>query len=318
MSREIGEALRRKADGKTDVPPIGLLVQGGGMRGVYSLAALAALEEMGLTRCFDHVAGSSAGALNGAHFITGQARYGVETYIEHLSNRKFIDLLRVRRQLDIDYLIDYVVRHVRPFDLPALVQASTVLHIALADAEDASSHYVTNRSRDVDLWEAFRATAAMPILYNKFVKVGDRLYLDGSISDRLPLERLVECGCRYIVAVLTKPLSFRSKPIGRPFRALAWWATSHYNSALKRALFDENTRFNDTMAALGRRHYTGADGESVKIVVIAPASQNGLVRCVTRDTRRLRRCALQARADAWRALGQTPPSTVHPFRPDTA
>ncbi|MER3423094.1 MAG: hypothetical protein C4293_07555, partial [Nitrospiraceae bacterium] len=176
VSREIWEALRQKAGGATDMPPIGLVVQGGGMRGVYSLAALAALAEMGFTRCFDHVAGSSAGALNGAHFITGQARYGVETYIDHLSNRKFIDLLRVRKQLDIDYLIDYVVRHVRPFNLPALLQASTVLHIALADAENASVHYVTNRSHDIDLWEAFRATAAMPILYNKFVKVGDRLY----------------------------------------------------------------------------------------------------------------------------------------------
>ncbi|MES4786057.1 MAG: hypothetical protein C4294_09810, partial [Nitrospiraceae bacterium] len=151
VSREIWEALRQKAGGATDMPPIGLVVQGGGMRGVYSLAALAALAEMGFTRCFDHVAGSSAGALNGAHFITGQARYGVETYIDHLSNRKFIDLLRVRKQLDIDYLIDYVVRHVRPFNLPALLQASTVLHIALADAENASVHYVTNRSHDIDL-----------------------------------------------------------------------------------------------------------------------------------------------------------------------
>ena len=71
-----------------------------------------------------------------------------------------------------------------------MLEASTELHIALADAEGASVHYVTNRSEDVDLWEAFRATGALPILYNRFVKVGDRLYLDGSLSDGLPLPRL--------------------------------------------------------------------------------------------------------------------------------
>ena len=79
VAEEIWQVLRRKAAGERDVPPLGLVVQGGGMRGVYSMAVLAAFEEMGWTRCFDHVAGASAGAMNGAHFITGQARYGVET-----------------------------------------------------------------------------------------------------------------------------------------------------------------------------------------------------------------------------------------------
>ena len=119
--------------------------------------------------------------MNGAHFITGQAGYGVETYIDYLSNRKFIDFFRLRKLVDLDYMIDDLVRHVRPFNLPALLEASTELHIALADAEDASVHYVTNRSEDVDLWEAFRATGALPILYNRFVKVGDR-----SVSGREP------------------------------------------------------------------------------------------------------------------------------------
>jgi predicted acylesterase/phospholipase RssA len=106
VAEEIWQALRRKAAGERDVPPIGLVVQGGGMRGVYSMAALAAFEEMGWTRCFDHVAGASAGAMNGAHFITGQAGYGVETYIDHLSNRKFIDFLRLKKLVDLDYMID--------------------------------------------------------------------------------------------------------------------------------------------------------------------------------------------------------------------
>jgi hypothetical protein len=128
VAEEIWQAIRQKAAGERDVPPIGLVVQGGGMRGVYSMAVLAAFEEMGWTRCFDHVAGASAGAMNGAHFITGQARYGVETYIDHLSNRKFIDFFRLRKLVDLDYMIDDLVRHVRPFNLPALLEASTVAH----------------------------------------------------------------------------------------------------------------------------------------------------------------------------------------------
>lgn len=312
VAEEIWQALRRKAAGERNVPPIGLIVQGGGMRGVYSLAVLAAFEEMGWTRCFDHVAGASAGAMNGAHFITGQARYGVETYIDYLSNRKFIDLFRLRKLMDLDYMIDDLVRHVRPFNLPALLEASTELHIALADAEDASLHYVTNRSEDVDLWEAFRATGALPILYNRFVKVGDRLYLDGSLSDGLSLPRLLALGCRYIVVVLTKPLSFRSQRMSRPVRALAWWATRQYSPALKRAIFDGNLHFNRTMSILAAPAEASVH-EAVRILVIAPGSEEHLVRCVTTDPRRLRRCARQGRADAWQAFGQRPPATTHSF-----
>lgn len=312
VAEEIWQALRRKAAGDRDVAPLGLVVQGGGMRGVYSLAVLAAFEEMGWTRCFDHVAGASAGAMNGAHFITGQARYGVETYVDYLSNRKFIDFFRLRKLMDLDYMIDDLVRHVRPFNLPALLAASTELHIALADAEDASVHYVTNRSEDVDLWEAFRATGALPILYNRFVKVGDRLYLDGSLSDGLSLPRLLTLGCRYIVVVLTKPLSFRSQRMSQPIRALAWWMTRQYSPALKRALFDGNLHYNRTMSVLAAPQARG--DETVRILVIAPDSEEHLVRCVTTDPRRLRRCARQGEADAWQAFGQRPPATAHPFK----
>ena len=313
VAEEIWQALKRKATDERDVPPLGLVVQGGGMRGVYSLAVLAAFEEMGWTRCFDHVAGASAGAMNGAHFITAQAHYGVETYIDYLSNRKFIDFFRLRKLVDVDYLIDELARHARPLNLSALLEATTELHIALADAEDASVHYVTNRSQDVDLWEVFRATAALPILYNRFVKVNDRLYVDGSLSDGLPLPRLLALGCRYIVVVLTKPLSFRSQRVSRPVRALAWWATRQYSPALKRALFDVRLHFNRTMSMLAAPAQARVH-EAVKILVIAPRSEEHLVRCVTTNPRRLRRCARQGRADAWEAFGQRPPTTTHPFK----
>ena len=88
-AQEAWDLLTRKRQGQAETDTIGLVVQGGGMRGVYSMGALAALAEMGFHQCFDHLAGSSAGALNGAYFLTGQASYGVETYIHYLSKKSF-------------------------------------------------------------------------------------------------------------------------------------------------------------------------------------------------------------------------------------
>jgi predicted acylesterase/phospholipase RssA len=67
-----------------------LVVQGGGMRGVYSMAALAALSEAGHRDAFDVIVGSSAGAINAAYFLAGQADEAVDLYVDQLSNRNFV------------------------------------------------------------------------------------------------------------------------------------------------------------------------------------------------------------------------------------
>ncbi|MBA3966461.1 MAG: hypothetical protein H0X47_11910 [Nitrospirales bacterium] len=45
------------------------------------------------------MASSSAGALNGAYFITGQASYGAETYIHHLTKKYFVNPLPLKKMV---------------------------------------------------------------------------------------------------------------------------------------------------------------------------------------------------------------------------
>jgi predicted patatin/cPLA2 family phospholipase len=301
MPHEFWNLLHKKRSGEP-IGPIGLVVQGGGMRGVYSMAALAALEEMGFGSCFDHVAGSSAGALNGAYFITGQAAYGVETYIRFLSTRQFVNPWRRNKRVDIDYMIDQVLKRQRPLDLPRLREASTTLHISLTDCEQAVTHYVTNRTPDLDLWEAFRATAALPILYNRPVRVGQRMYLDGGLRDLIPLGRILRAGCRYVIVILTQPLNHRSRRLRTVLRAVGWSAARQYSAALRKALFSVDAEYNRLMTNL----WMAAQGRNVsgtRYLIIAPRSRRQLVTRMTIDSSRLLRCAHRARLDTWEALG---------------
>ena len=61
------------------------------MRGVISAGMVVALEQLGCSRCFDAVYGSSAGAINGAFFVAGQAGLGTTIYYENINHREFID-----------------------------------------------------------------------------------------------------------------------------------------------------------------------------------------------------------------------------------
>src|SRR5215468_5349889 len=86
-----------------------LIVEGGAMRGVISCAALMGLEELGMTEVFDEVYGASAGAVNAAYFLAGQAGYATTIYYQKINNTRFIRRLWHRTIVDIDGLFDSII-----------------------------------------------------------------------------------------------------------------------------------------------------------------------------------------------------------------
>jgi len=311
-AREAWQVLEHKRQGLNGADTIGLVVQGGGMRGVYSMGALAALEEMGFTHCFDHLVGSSAGALNGAYFLTGQASYGVETYLHYLSKKSFVNPFRFTRIVDIDYLVDQIGKKVRPLHLDKLRTSPTTLHVSLTERTHAHTRWVTNRTPDIDIWEAFRATAAIPLLYNKSVKVGDGHYVDGSLSARIPLRRMMEHACRYVVVILTMPHSHRITPTHSWLQSLTWPATRHYSPALRHAFFGEDKDYNTTKSHLSG-HPPHIPGSTHRVIVISPKHPPEKFSTITTNPTHLLHSALQAREDTWHAFGQSPPPLANPF-----
>src|SRR5262245_32067681 len=98
-----------RAGGATDGRKLGLVVEGGAMRGVFSAGAGVGLEELGLTAVFDEVYGSSSGAINAAYFLAGQAAYGATIYYEDINNSRFINFGRLTKILDVDFLFEEVL-----------------------------------------------------------------------------------------------------------------------------------------------------------------------------------------------------------------
>lgn len=311
-ANEALKLLERKRLGHAETDTIGLVVQGGGMRGIYSIGALAALEEMGFGQCFDHITGSSAGAMNGAYFITGQANYTVQTYVKHLTQKAFVNPFRFNKMVDIDFLVDQIGKRLRPLDINRLRASETTLHISLTEYTSGQTHFVTNKTAGIDLWEALRASAAMPFLYNKPVKVGENLYVDGSLRARLPIKRAIDCGCTYIVVILTMPRSYRVKGKNVLIKSLSWPSTRQHGQAVRQALLGEDEEFNTLMSDLSRQN-PQVSGYSNKLVIITPEEPPEMFSTITTDPEQLMRSALGARSDTWRAFGKTPPPIENPF-----
>lgn len=293
----VAEFLRAETTAADRKPA--LVVQGGGMRGVYSMGALAALEDAGMRDCFKLVVGSSAGAINAAYLLAGQANQAVDVYVEYLSNKHFVNFLRVNKIVDIDYLVDTALKVKEPLDVEAVSRSSTLLEIVLTDAKSAQPVIVNNRARDLDLYEVFRATAALPSLYNRRVAVGDATYIDGGVVDGVPVMRAVDAGASDVLVVLTRNPGFRRLDQGLFFRTLGRLMARGQSAAVKSLIGRADPRFNEAMDFLeGKLN----DVTQVRRWCVWPSDLQKLVGRTTFDKGQLRACADMGRADMRRVL----------------
>src|SRR5205809_3781002 len=114
---------RKPADGRK----VALIVEGGAMRGVISCAALMGLEELGMTEAFDEVYGASAGAVNAAYFLAGQAAYATTIYSQKINNTRFIRRLWHRQIVDIDSLFESIIARERPLRVDKVLASRSPL-----------------------------------------------------------------------------------------------------------------------------------------------------------------------------------------------
>jgi predicted patatin/cPLA2 family phospholipase len=219
VANPVLDVLRRRALEGSRAPhrdgaKVALCIEGGSMRGVISAGMVVALERMGWLGYFDAVYGSSAGAMNGAYFVAGQAALGTTIYYENINHRRFIDLLRPLRGrpvLNLDFLIEDVMVRQKPLDTGRVI-ASPIPLIALAtDAVTADRHLFRNFADGADLLRALRAGATMPILAGPPYSHRRGRYVDALVAEPIPVPAAEDDGYTHILALLTRPSSLISR-----------------------------------------------------------------------------------------------------------
>jgi predicted patatin/cPLA2 family phospholipase len=275
-----------------------LIVQGGGMRGVYSMGALAQLDEAGFREAFDVILGASAGAINAAYFLAGQASEAVGLYANHLSNRDFLNPRRLGKIVNVDYLIDTALKVRLPLNIAALKASRTRLEVVLADAVTGEARIVTNREVDVDFYEVMRATAALPGLYNRKVLVGDRYYVDGSSVDGFPVVRAIEEGANFVVAISTRVSGYRKEGNSVLYRLAAQAFARGQSREIRRRIGIPDIRYNRGVDVLEGK----LSDRGILSFGVYPSDPALLVGRTTSQRGKLLACAEMGRKDMCAAL----------------
>lgn len=280
------DVLTAHRENKNDKKVFGLVLQGGGMRAVYSAGAIVPLIEYGFTGTFEHVVGSSAGAINGTYFL-GQDVDTMLTYTDDLTNKNFVNLMRSDKKVDIDYLVDTVMKHKRPVSLTRLNNSTSKLHVVMTDASTGKKVVISDHNKFAEIYEEFRATAALPLLYDKPVSVAGKWFIDGGVSDLLPVDVAIKLGCTDIVVVMTQQISsYRfDRRHDRLVKHLIRRFSKIQTEAVRKVL-----PTNERVLKINLRRLTHPS-KKLRIYVLEPSSEEVLISLYTTDKPKVEKLA---------------------------
>lgn len=185
------------------------------MRGVISAGMVSALEDLGYLNAFDAVYGSSAGAINAAYFLAGQATLGTTIYYEDINNASFIRLGRAaagRPIVNLGYLLDDVARRRKRLDVGRVLASSTPLSVLATDVDRRRAHAFGSFADDHALFAALRAGATMPVVAGAPFQYQGGRFLDASLSEPIPLPTAEARGHTHVLVLLTRGGDMRPEP----------------------------------------------------------------------------------------------------------
>ncbi len=187
----------------------GLVLEGGGMRGVFTSGVLDAFMKHGLY--FNYVVAVSAGACNGMSYISRQPRRARLANIDFLARYDYIGLRHLVTQgciFDQKLLYDRYPNELVPFDYDEYFRHSKGFEIVATNCNTGRAVYLSETSDRQRACDIVRASSSLPYV-SKITWVDGEPLLDGGIVDSIPVMRAIETGHPHNVVISTRYKGFR-------------------------------------------------------------------------------------------------------------
>ena len=254
----------------------GLILEGGGMRGVFTCGVLDCLMDRGVR--FPYTIGVSAGACNGLSYLSGQrgrAKYSNIDLLEKYRYIGFKQLLLKRNIMDFDLLFDSFPNKIIPYDYPALARNEEHFEVVTTSCRTGKACYFEEKQNPDRVIDIVKASSSLPFV-SPISYVDGEPMLDGGISDAIPLLRAREMGYDNNLVVLTRNRGYRKSE--KPMRLPRFIYGEYPN--LRATLEQRNAEYNKRIAQIEQLEAEG------KITVLRPVRPIEVDR-IERDTKKL-------------------------------
>lgn len=256
----------------------GLVLEGGGMKGIYTAGVLDFFldKEIEFSSCY----GVSAGACCLCSYLSGQKKRAYRINVNYLEQKAYCSvesLLKTGDLFGVDMCYGLIPDYLDPYDYDAFNRYQGKAYAVVTNIKTGKTEYMLLKDMHQDTI-AVRASSSLPLV-SRNVKIGDELYLDGGISDSIPIRRSMKDGNRKNVIILTKEEGYIRQPAKGAELALIKARYMRYPKVYE-CMRERHLTYNNTMQYIEEMQSQG------KVFVIRPKQKSNVGR-VEKDKAKL-------------------------------
>ncbi|MEE0568425.1 MAG: patatin family protein [Lachnospiraceae bacterium] len=190
----------------------GLVLEGGGKRGIYAAGVLDVLLENNIWA--DGLIGTSAGAVNGCSYVSNQYERNLRYNIRFANEKRYMSiysLITTGNVVGTDFAYNILPNKLEVFDYDAFEKSPVAYYVTCSNVETGKAEYIQCKSLRGKNMDYLRASASLPYV-SQIVEIDGKKYLDGGICDSIPLKAFQDMGYEKNLVVLTRPRGYIKKP----------------------------------------------------------------------------------------------------------
>jgi predicted patatin/cPLA2 family phospholipase len=255
-----------------------LVLEGGGLRGAFTSGVLEYLLEKEFS--FDRVIGVSAGACVGASYLSKQKGRNRKVNVEYPSDKRYMGfrhLLSTGSYFNMKFVFGELPTRLVPFDEQAFYRNPSEFDVIATSLNTGESVvFSKNRISTVGLDKALIASSSIPLL-SQPAAIGDQLFLDGGVSDSIPVKYALGLHPKAVV-ILTRPRGYRK---GKLKNTIPFKLAFRKHSEFLEVLLNRNEAYNKTLDYCDQLEREG------KLFILAPSPEFMIERTEKRLEKRM-------------------------------
>lgn len=189
---------------------VGLLLEGGAMRGLYTAGVLDTFMKNNIK--IDGIVGVSAGALFGMNYKSKQIGRVLRYNKKYCKNKNYMGMyswITTGNIMNREFCFNKIVNELDPIDYETFKKSPEEFYAVVTNVETGKPEYIRiDDLKQEKQLEYCRASGSMPFV-SEIVNIDGKKYLDGGIADSIPIEKILEMDYNKIIVVLTRPIDYR-------------------------------------------------------------------------------------------------------------
>lgn len=265
----------------------GLVLEGGGLKGAYTTGVLDFFLEKGIE--FSRVYGVSAGAVHMMSYLSKQKKRSINISTKYAGDKRYCSvasLIRTGDIFNVEMCYSLIPRKYEPFDNEAYKRYPGKAFAVVTNIETGKPEYLRVKDGFADLVKV-RASASLPLV-SRNVEIEGKLYLDGGISDAIPIQKSILDGNQKNIVILTKEEGYVRQPSSQ--LGLIKMRYRKYPKVYE-LMKNRHTAYNETMKFLRKQQENG------QAFVIQPKTPSDVGR-LEKDPKKIEALYMQGYRDA--------------------